>query len=885
MAGQTVNYTDHKNFRPCRKKQYEIWVCKPPVGTVVINKLEQSQAVKSLNGKDYFTLDELQRLQSQNQMLYTQIAQAVQNGMAYCVKEGDLVLSGTRGELSVASIQQVQSMYACFHNGAWSKNWQAAVADKLRNGCFDWVKAQSSQAMAGQAMACFVPVSQKGQIQTGRTVSSFNSPGVDHGLGDFIVCNSVGGKPNLSDCRVVNGAVFADTYNNQGWSQCIKPSGLSAEAPTPPKLFSSDTGGISTKILSALKKALQSDYKLTFTATRSSDKNNPSVVSYDLSVTGGKNDNRNSNIHIVFHKEATRGEMQSVHVSVVVAEKEDYLKEICIVSNKSRFEGSINRMARYIGSACGVEGVDALEAVVTAFAKSVNIHAERQTDENTGTYCWKLYNNSSSGGYIIDVIDVLSDKSQCRLRFNNGSTSSVLWTYEYKTPLQEAVNQLKRHLAEAKRMAIENVHKFHKTVEEIIDEAKRRYGVRYKYDERAKAEEGSAVKYKVCSDERSVAFVQRANGDIEMFIDGTTSNIGWPHDRVRFEHDKVYGWDEISHRILMYMVIIKFSAIIPEFAGLMSGYKVEYEYDDGNSFAVVSKDDQQWRITLVKDFQSHLSMRIDTSIPELCSQCDTALSMPVNDCAKVLKEKFEMSDPNSDRAGRPLTDIASDFDTMFRRLIDLEGYKLSRYIGVERHYDKGNQKQAEDKQAGFVPLKYQINGDNDDILVIDVKFERDKSSKNLKVSYRGQSQGVKVNEQEPVSADLAHMTGLEMRDLASKILQTFVVRLNLSPTRRFDKLVEYLSKRKGYTCEKAQTPPFEPCVAYWTLGGVGDYKSVGVYLESQDSVGEAKCYIYFKMSIPFTINLGESILKNAPVLDAKIREGIGKGESGYYSVH
>lgn len=71
MAGQTVKYTDPKNFRPCRKKQYEIWVCKPPVGTVVINKLEQSQAVKSLNGKDYFTLDELQRLQSQNQMLYT----------------------------------------------------------------------------------------------------------------------------------------------------------------------------------------------------------------------------------------------------------------------------------------------------------------------------------------------------------------------------------------------------------------------------------------------------------------------------------------------------------------------------------------------------------------------------------------------------------------------------------------------------------------------------------------------------------------------------------------------------------------------------------------------------------------------------------------------
>lgn len=44
-----------QNYKPCKKKQYEIWVCKPPKNTVVINKLEQADAVQYAGGHTFFT--------------------------------------------------------------------------------------------------------------------------------------------------------------------------------------------------------------------------------------------------------------------------------------------------------------------------------------------------------------------------------------------------------------------------------------------------------------------------------------------------------------------------------------------------------------------------------------------------------------------------------------------------------------------------------------------------------------------------------------------------------------------------------------------------------------------------------------------------------------
>lgn len=48
-------WNNPQNYKPCKKKQYEIWVCKPPKNTVVINKLEQADAVQYAGGHTFFT--------------------------------------------------------------------------------------------------------------------------------------------------------------------------------------------------------------------------------------------------------------------------------------------------------------------------------------------------------------------------------------------------------------------------------------------------------------------------------------------------------------------------------------------------------------------------------------------------------------------------------------------------------------------------------------------------------------------------------------------------------------------------------------------------------------------------------------------------------------
>ena len=47
-----ININDVTKYKSCRKKIYEIYVCKPPIGTCVVNKLEQAQVVKQLGDSD-----------------------------------------------------------------------------------------------------------------------------------------------------------------------------------------------------------------------------------------------------------------------------------------------------------------------------------------------------------------------------------------------------------------------------------------------------------------------------------------------------------------------------------------------------------------------------------------------------------------------------------------------------------------------------------------------------------------------------------------------------------------------------------------------------------------------------------------------------------------
>lgn len=69
----------------------------------------------------------------------------------------------------------------------------------------DWVEVQSKPDTSS-VWACFVPAAKTGKIR-----------------GDFIIANDKDGRPDMDDRWVVNGGIFASTYDNTGWEEFLDP--------------------------------------------------------------------------------------------------------------------------------------------------------------------------------------------------------------------------------------------------------------------------------------------------------------------------------------------------------------------------------------------------------------------------------------------------------------------------------------------------------------------------------------------------------------------------------------------------------------------------------------------------------------------------------------
>ena len=163
----TMNiWDDISKYKKCQKKQYDIHVCMPPKNTVVINKLEQADTVKILGGRTYFTVSELNKMKSNCDNRFNIIQQAVNCGKAYLVNDNTpFVLAGSLGELWTISAQTLANKYSFLSNNQPVAITQMTLNQRLVNGNLDWtvVRTKPNNVVS---FACFVPVSQKGQIQT-----------------------------------------------------------------------------------------------------------------------------------------------------------------------------------------------------------------------------------------------------------------------------------------------------------------------------------------------------------------------------------------------------------------------------------------------------------------------------------------------------------------------------------------------------------------------------------------------------------------------------------------------------------------------------------------------------------------------------------------------
>jgi hypothetical protein len=193
--------TKPEKYKKCRKKEYEVYMCMPPRGTTVTNKLEGTT----------YTTDE----------------------------KKPIVISGTVGEQWVMDLTKLAKTYTLADGEEITKDTFIKRAVRVgRESCIKWVKIKTKPNNDANA-ALFVPEDTKFEVPTSwGDVLHGNRDGIPHGKGDFIVCalNS-DGTPNMNDRWIVNGEIFATTYDNRGFESLLVTGTGSGKLVKPAELF------------------------------------------------------------------------------------------------------------------------------------------------------------------------------------------------------------------------------------------------------------------------------------------------------------------------------------------------------------------------------------------------------------------------------------------------------------------------------------------------------------------------------------------------------------------------------------------------------------------------------------------------------------------------
>lgn len=175
---------DGFEFRATSKKRYEVYVCRPMLGSNVYNRLE---------GTHYITN-----------------------------REKQFVISGTVGETWVIDVNRLMRTYE-FISG--TQITIEALKQRVRYcGIIDWMHLRTRQAGLELNFAAHLPIYsiRNFPVQTPwGDILYANRDGVAHGSGDFLLCTSIDGFPDTSDMRVINGEVFPVTYNIRNFTDIV----------------------------------------------------------------------------------------------------------------------------------------------------------------------------------------------------------------------------------------------------------------------------------------------------------------------------------------------------------------------------------------------------------------------------------------------------------------------------------------------------------------------------------------------------------------------------------------------------------------------------------------------------------------------------------------
>lgn len=208
-----VNIDDSANYKPCNKLVYQIKVCKPPIGTMCINMLEQADAAMAMDGVTFISLETLKHLKDFNPEKFDVLMRLCKEGKAYeTTKKNPFILCGTLGEYWVVNEKTLTRKYVMLFGEHRESITDDVIKEYLSDDSARFLPIETVPDQS-QAWACFVPVEQTGTVTTPwGAVLTYNTPTIEHNGGDYIIAQDKDGAPDMSDRYVVNGGVFKNTY-------------------------------------------------------------------------------------------------------------------------------------------------------------------------------------------------------------------------------------------------------------------------------------------------------------------------------------------------------------------------------------------------------------------------------------------------------------------------------------------------------------------------------------------------------------------------------------------------------------------------------------------------------------------------------------------------
>ena len=221
-----IDYTNPSNYKKCTRKQFEVYFCKPPINTIVLNTESFPDIVKSCNGKRYFTADEIASMQKKNPSFISNLQNLVMSRRAFAVTESSpYVISDVLGNLKTCDLDDLQRNYNLISGGQSVRIDERIIATRMTGKYLDWTVLRSQPFTQSAFVAMFVPVKEKFNVQhSSGALEPVNEPGVSHGKGDFLVTTlDWNGNVRRDNIRIYSNFEFGLLFNNQGWTDCLSP--------------------------------------------------------------------------------------------------------------------------------------------------------------------------------------------------------------------------------------------------------------------------------------------------------------------------------------------------------------------------------------------------------------------------------------------------------------------------------------------------------------------------------------------------------------------------------------------------------------------------------------------------------------------------------------